>query len=105
MTGKITLKNVDDIFANHLSKEEISMADQEAEKELMALKILQEDISKFVMQAMASKKLGFRSFAKANNLSLSMASKIIKGDGNLTLETIAQIATHNGKKAHIVFSD
>jgi hypothetical protein len=34
-----------------------------------------------------------------------MASKIIKGAGNLTLETIAQIAQHNGKKAHIVFTD
>ena len=105
MPPKIELKKVDDIFSNYLSKEEIKAVDKEADEEMLVLKMLQEDISKFVTLLMVQKNLGFRAFAKENNLSLSMASKIIKGEGNLTLETIAQIAQHSGKKAHIVFTD
>ena len=99
MSEKIKLKSIDAAFAKRLSQAEI------AEAELAALKLLQEDISKFVVQVMAKNNIGFRAFAKENNLSFSMASKIIKGSGNLTLETIAQIPIHNGKKAYIVFSD
>ena len=105
MSSKIQLKNVDDVFANFLSEEEIKSVDKEADEEMLVLKMLQEDISKFVTHLMVKNNLGFRAFATENNLSLSMASKIIKGSGNLTLETIAQIAQHNGKKAHIVFTD
>ncbi|MBX9703456.1 MAG: hypothetical protein K2X39_04825 [Silvanigrellaceae bacterium] len=102
---KIKLKNIDDVFLKRLSPNEIAEADMEAENELAALKILQEDISMFVAKVMTEKKIGFRTFAKEHNLSLSMASKILKGSGNLTLETLAKIATHCGKKAHIVFLD
>lgn len=105
MSSQIQLKNVDDIFSNYLSDKEIKEADREADEELEVLRMLQEDISKFVTHLMVQKNLGFRAFAHEHNLSLSMASKIIKGSGNLTLETIAQIAQHNGKKAHIVFTD
>ncbi|MES2615046.1 MAG: hypothetical protein V4591_06495 [Bdellovibrionota bacterium] len=98
-------KKVDDIFLNYLSEEEIKATDKEADEEMLVLKMLQEDVSKFAAHLMVEKNLGFRAFAKENSLSLSMASKIIKGAGNLTLETIAQIAQHNGKKAPIVFID
>nr|BFD33560.1 hypothetical protein GTC16762_31790 [Pigmentibacter ruber] len=101
----IRLKNVDDVFKEFLSEEEMAAADKEAEQELETLRLLQEDISKFVSKVMAENNLGFRSFAKEHDLSLSMASKILKGSGNLTLETIAHIAYCNGKKAHIVFTD
>jgi predicted transcriptional regulator len=66
---------------------------------------LHEDVSKFASKVMAENNLGFRGFAKEHELSLSMASKILKGSGNLTLETIAHIAFCNGKKDHIVFTD
>ena len=101
----IRLKKIDDVFKKYLSDEEIAEADKEAEGELQALKLLQEDVSKFASQVMVKNELGFRAFAKEHDLSLSMASKIIKGEGNLTLDTIAHIAFCNGKKAHIVFTD
>jgi hypothetical protein len=105
MEKKINLKPVDDVFKKFLTAEEIAAADAEADEELKVLQALQEDISKFVISVMTKRDLGFRAFAREHDLSLSMATKILKGNGNLTLETIANLAAKNGKKAHLVFEE
>jgi transcriptional regulator with XRE-family HTH domain len=101
----IELRDTNEIFENFLSKDQIAEAEKEADLEMALLKELQDDVSKFASKTMVEKNLGFREFAKKNGLSLSMASKILKGSQNLTLETIAYIAACNGKKVKIVFND
>ena len=105
MEKKINLKPVDDVFKKFLTAEEISAVGAEADQELKVLQALQEDISKFVVSLMTERDLGFRAFAREHDLSLSMATKILKGSGNLTLETIANLAAKNGKKAHLIFEN
>ena len=105
MEKKINLKPVDDVFKKFLTPNEICAADAEADEELKVLRALQEDISKFVVSVMKKRDLGFRAFAREHDLSLSMAAKILKGSGNLTFETIANIAAKNGNKVHLVFEE
>jgi transcriptional regulator with XRE-family HTH domain len=103
MDTKVELKNVDDIFEEFLSKEEIAAADKETDEEMIILKSLLEDVSAFAANVMAEEGLGFRAFARKHGLSLSMASKIVKGSGNLTLETIAHIAAQHGRRVSLSF--
>ena len=104
MSTKIELKNVDEIFGRFLSKEEIAAADNEADSAMKVLKALLEDVSAFATGVMAEEGLGFRAFARKHGLSLSMASKIVKGSGNLTLETIAHIAALHGRRVSLSFT-
>ena len=99
----IELVKVDDAFDKYLSKEEILAADAEAEAESKVLFTMLDDVSKMVVQLMQKKNLSFRAFAKENELSLSMATKIIKGSGNITLATLASVASKNGMKVKIGF--
>jgi len=104
MTKKIMLTSVDEVFEKHLTKEEIAAADAEADEEMKVLKALLEDVSVFAAGVMAEEGLGFRAFARKHGLSLSMASKIVKGSGNLTLETIAHIAAKHGRRVSLTFA-
>ena len=99
----IELVKVDKAFDKYLSPEEIEAADDEAEAESKVLFAMLEDVSKMVVQLMQKKNLSFRAFAKENELSLSMATKIIKGSGNITLATLASVASKNGLKVKIGF--
>jgi hypothetical protein len=101
--NSIELVKVDDAFEKYLSPEEIETADAEAEAESKVLFAMLEDVSKMVVQLMQKKNLSFRAFAKENELSLSMATKIIKGSGNITLATLASVASKNGLKVKIGF--
>jgi hypothetical protein len=99
----IELVKVENAFDKYLSPEEIEAADVEAEAESKVLFAMLEDVSKMVVQLMQKKNLSFRAFAKENELSLSMATKIIKGSGNITLATLASVASKNGLKVKIGF--
>jgi hypothetical protein len=99
----IALVPVDEAFDCYLSKEEIQAADVEAQEESKILFGMLDDVSKMVVHLMQKKGLSFRAFAKDNDLSLSMATKIIKGSGNITLATLASVASKNGLKVKIGF--
>lgn len=101
--NSIELVKVDEAFEKYLSREEIETADAEAEAESKVLFEMLEDVSNMVVQIMQKKNLSFRAFAKENELSLSMATKIIKGSGNITLATLASVASKNGLKVKIGF--
>ena len=77
----IELVKLDDAFEQYLSRAEIEAADAEAEAESKVLFAMLDDVSKMVVRLMQKKDLSFRAFAKENELSLSMATKIIKGSG------------------------
>jgi hypothetical protein len=101
--NSIELSRIGNAFDEYLSQEEIKAADAEAEAESKVLFAMLEDVSKMAVQLMQKKNLSFRAFAKENELSLSMATKIIKGSGNITLATLASVASKNGMKVKIGF--
>jgi len=85
-----------------LDKKEIAEIEKAAEIESDTLRILQHDVSKAVIKYMSSKDVGFNELVRKLGKSPSQVSKIIKGEANLTLASIAQLYALMGRKAHIV---
>jgi hypothetical protein len=83
--------------------EEIAENDRRVERELTALKILQDDVSSAVAKYMASERIGFNEFTRRLDTTARQTSLIMKGQANLKLATIAELASIMGKKARIVF--
>jgi plasmid maintenance system antidote protein VapI len=67
---------------------------------IKTLKMLQEDISKAVIHYMSENGVGFNELVRKLGKSPTQVSKIIKGEANLTLATVAQILM--GHKPHLV---
>lgn len=95
-------KSLNAYLAKRLSKEEIAEIEKAAEIEHESLKMLQQDISKAVIDYMAKNNIGFNDFVRKLGKSPTQVSKIIKGEANLTLATIAQLYAIMGCRAHIV---
>ncbi|OHE77883.1 MAG: hypothetical protein A3F67_08170 [Verrucomicrobia bacterium RIFCSPHIGHO2_12_FULL_41_10] len=89
-------------LANRLSKQEIAEIDNAAKIEHESLQMLQHDISKAVIDYMAKNNVGFNDLVRKLGKSPTQVSKIIKGEANLTLATIAQLYAFMGRRAHIV---
>lgn len=85
-----------------LNKKEIAEIEKAAAIELESLQLLQSDISNTVTHYMEAKNIGFNELVRRLGKSPAQVSKIIKGEANLTLATIAQIYALMGRKAHIV---
>lgn len=64
--------------------------------------MLQHDVSKAIIDYMASHNVGFNDLVRKLGKSPTQASKIIKGEANLTLATIAQLYAFMRKRTHIV---
>lgn len=85
-----------------LNKEEIAEIETAAQIEFEALCMLQEDVSKAIINYMAEREVGFNELVRKLGKSPTQVSKIIKGEANLTLATIAHLYALMGHKAHIV---
>jgi antitoxin component HigA of HigAB toxin-antitoxin module len=85
-----------------LNKKEIAEIEKAAKIEHEALRTLQADISRAVIQYMSKNNIGFNDFVKKIGKSPTQVSKIIKGEANLTLATIAQIYAIMGYKVRII---
>jgi antitoxin component HigA of HigAB toxin-antitoxin module len=91
-------------LANRLSKKEITEIEKAAKIEHESLQMLQHDVSKAVIDYMAKHDVGFNDLVRKLGKSPTQVSKIIKGEANLTLATIAQLYAFMGRRAHIVSS-
>ena len=89
-------------LANRLSKKEIAEIEKAAKMEHESLQMLQQDVSKAVIEYMAKHNVGFNDLVRKLGKSPTQVSKIIKGEANLTLATIAQLYAFMGRRAHIV---
>ena len=89
-------------FKEHLEKrlnaEEIAHIEQAAQIEFETLKALQNDVSSALQNYMAKNKMGFNALARQLGKSQSQVSKILKGEANLTLATVAQVFALMGQK-------
>jgi NCAIR mutase (PurE)-related protein len=84
-------RSFDDYLASRLSKQEIKEVKIDAQMEYESMLALQHDISKAVIDYMSQNDVGFNDVVQGLGKSPSQVSKIIKGEGNLTIATIAQI--------------
>ncbi|MGQ4002588.1 hypothetical protein QIW49_07705 [Francisellaceae bacterium CB300] len=84
-----------------LNKEDIAEIEQAAEMEYKASQALKEDISKALINYMSQNNVGFNDLVRKLGKSPSQLSKIIKGEANLTITSIAQIFSIIGKMPHI----
>ncbi len=98
-----TFDSYDDVRRELFSPEEIAENDRRVELELAALRTLQEDVSRAVATYMAAEQIGFNEFTRRLDTTARQTSLIIKGQANLKLATIAELASVMGKKARIVF--
>ena len=92
-----------DIRKEMFSKEEIDHLDASAEAEIQAIKSLQESISAAVADYMAREKIGFNELTRRLEVSTRITSKLVKGNSNLSMGTIAHLSALIGRKPRIVF--
>lgn len=85
-----------------LDKQEIKEIEDAAQIEHEALKALQEDVSKAVVHYMAKNDIGFNELVRKLGKSPTQISKIIKGEANLTLATVAQLYAMMKHRPHII---
>ena len=95
-------KNFETLLSQRLDKKEIAEIEAAAQIEYEALKTLQEDVSKALIQYMAAQNIGFNELVRKLGKSPTQVSKIIKGQANLTLATVAQIYALMGVRPHII---
>jgi len=95
-------KSFKSLLEKRLSKSEIAEIEAAAQIEFEALKTLQEDVAKAIIQYMSKNDVGFNELVRRLGKSPTQVSKIIKGEANLTLATVAQIYALMGCKAHLV---
>jgi len=96
-------KNFKTYLESRLSEQEISDIENEARIEFEALKALQQDVSNTINEYMLEKNHGFNDFVREMGKSPSQVSKIMKGEANITLGTLAQIYAVMGMKPHITY--
>jgi hypothetical protein len=94
-------KNFKVHLETQLSKKELLEIESSAQAEYQSLKALQNDISSALSKYMSENDLGFNDLVKRLGKSPTQVSKMIKGDANLTLASVAQLFAVIGKQAHI----
>lgn len=92
-----------DVKKRLFSKEEIEEIDQETELMAASMSELQECVSKEVAAYMAKEGIGFNELSRRLKASPTHTSRIVKGNCNLTMASIADLASIMGKKAKVVF--
>ncbi len=102
MRQAMKTKNFDTYLESRLSKQKIKQIERDAKMEYETMIALKKDISSAINNYMESNQLGFNDVVERLGKSPSQVSRIIKGEGNLTLSTIAQIYAFMGKRAHLV---
>ena len=95
-------KSFKEYLEKRLSKHEITEIEQAARVEYESLKQLQQDIATAVSEYMEKNGIGFNDLVRKMGKSPAQVSKIIKGEANLTLATVAQLYAFMGRQAKIV---
>jgi hypothetical protein len=94
-------KNFKAHLASQFSKKELLEIESSAQAEYQSLKALQNDISNELSKYMSENDLGFNDLVRKLGKSPTQVSRMIKGDANLTLASVAQLFAMIGKQAHI----
>ncbi len=95
----------EDIRRARLGTKERNRIDLEASAELGALKAMQELLIEEMKAFMIKEGIGIVELTKRLETSTRQTSRIMKGEANVTLATLAEVAIHIGKVPRIVFED
>jgi len=85
-------ENLDDVEKEVFSEEEIVAIHRRAERRAKIRRTMSESISKTVATYMARENIGFNELTRRLDMSSATISKILRGDANLTLDTLAVIS-------------
>lgn len=96
-------EDYDDVRKEIFSPNEILSLDSAANEEIAAIKSLQESISSAVARYMAEENIGFNELTRRLEVSSRITSKLVKGNANLSMGTIAHLSAIIGKKPRIIF--
>jgi Cro/C1-type HTH DNA-binding domain len=99
----VDFEDYEDIRKEIFTPEEIKNLDASAAEEVAAIKSLQDSISAAVAKYMAAEGIGFNELTRRLDISSRITSKLVKGNSNLSMGTIAHLSTLLGKKPRIVF--
>jgi antitoxin component HigA of HigAB toxin-antitoxin module len=88
------VKNFKAYLEKRLDKKEIASIEKAAKLEHEIFKSLQEDIANAVINHMKEEGVGFNELVTNLGASPSQVSKIINGQANITLATIAHVFAH-----------
>jgi transcriptional regulator with XRE-family HTH domain len=97
------LQTLEDLEKEVFTAEEIKKISAQAEARSLRRRALAEDVSKEIAAYMAREGIGYNELTRRLNVSPATTSKLLKGSGNITLETISQIAELLGKTPRISF--
>ena len=97
------LQTLEDLENEVFTEEEIEKIHSQAAARSQLRRALAEDVSKEIVAYMAREGIGYNELTRRLNVSPATTSKLLKGSGNITLETISQIAELLGKTPHISF--
>ena len=100
-----SFESYDDIRRKLMTPEEIAAQDSEVHHEVEVLRAMQDCVTQAVTAYMAENHIGFNELTRRLKTSTRQSAKILKGEANLTLATIAELASIIGKRARIVFDD
>lgn len=95
--------NWKEIRKKYFTQKELKEIDREVTKEAFLLKQLQDSISKEVAMYMTKENIGFNEFMARMHSNPRQMAKIVKGDCNLTMLSIAELASVMGKDVEIIF--
>lgn len=76
---------------------------READVEQKAVKLLQKDISQGVEKYMAKEKIGFNELVRRLGASPTQTLRILRGEANLTMASVAHLAALFKKTPRLVF--
>jgi len=93
----------DAIRKEKLSKSDLKKQDKLIKAEAQALRIMQETISHAVATYMAEEEIGINELTRRLDTSSRQTSRIMKGEANITLATIAHLASLMKKTPKIRF--
>lgn len=96
------VKSFKKYMEKRLNKADIEEIEQAAQIEFEILSFLQQNISNDVGKYMTDNDIGFNELVRKLGKSPTQVSKIIKGEANLTMATIAQVYALMGKKVQLV---
>ena len=93
----------DKIRRQRLTPKEIKAQDGEITREVAALQCMQESISAALARYMAEEGIGINELTRRLSTSSRQTSRIMKGEANITLATLAEVAAIMGATPRIVF--
>ena len=85
-------QSLDDFEREVFSQDERAAIHRRAIRRSQIRRALSETISKSVADYMAREKIGFNELTRRLHMSSATTSKILRGDANLTLDTLAAVA-------------